>query len=200
MQHIPEFAIIDSNTFSCMGLKGLLEDILPQVTVRCFASFGDLMDDIPDMYAHYFVASSVVMEHTAFFLERIHRSIVLVNGSNNTFSNFNTLDVSLPEHRLASALLQLHDKAHGQSSHTVHEHPMEKGKLTDTIKLSAREVEVLVLIVRGLINKEIADRLNISLTTVITHRKNITEKLGIRSVSGLTVYAVMNGLIEANQI
>ena len=43
MQHMPEFAIIDSNTFSCMGLKGLLEDILPQVTVRCFASFGDLM-------------------------------------------------------------------------------------------------------------------------------------------------------------
>ena len=42
--------------------------------------------------------------------------------------------------------------------------------------LSAREIEVLVLITKGLINKEIADKLNISLTTVITHRKNITEK------------------------
>ena len=57
--------------------------------------------------------------------------------------------------------------------------------------LSAREIEVLVLITKGLINKEIADKLNISLTTVITHRKNITEKLGIKSVSGLTIYAVM---------
>ena len=46
--------------------------------------------------------------------------------------------------------------------------------------LSAREIEVLVLITKGLINKEIADKLNISLTTVITHRKNIVEKLGIK--------------------
>ena len=68
------------------------------------------------------------------------------------------------------------------------------------VLLSAREIEVLVLITKGLINKEIADKLNISLTTVITHRKNITEKLGIKSVSGLTIYAVMNGYIEADRI
>ena len=66
--------------------------------------------------------------------------------------------------------------------------------------LSVREIEVLVLITKGLINKKIADKLNISLTTVITHRKNITEKLGIKSVSGLTIYAVMNGYIEADRI
>ena len=70
----------------------------------------------------------------------------------------------------------------------------------ENFPLSQREVEVLVLIVHGLINKEIANRLNISLTTVISHRKNITEKLGIRSISGLTVYAIINGLVEANQI
>ncbi|EJX11273.1 transcriptional regulator, LuxR family domain protein [gut metagenome] len=67
-------------------------------------------------------------------------------------------------------------------------------------ELSPREVEVLILITRGLINKEIAERLHISLTTVISHRKNLTEKLGIKSVSGLTVYAVMNGYIEADKI
>jgi DNA-binding NarL/FixJ family response regulator len=67
-------------------------------------------------------------------------------------------------------------------------------------ELSAREIEVLTLIVRGLINKEIADRLNISITTVISHRKNIMEKLGIRSVSGLTIYAVMNGYVDVDSI
>ena len=67
-------------------------------------------------------------------------------------------------------------------------------------KDSAREIEVLVLITKGLINKEIADKLNISLTTVISHRKNITEKLGIKSVSGLTIYAVMHGYVEADRI
>ena len=61
--------------------------------------------------------------------------------------------------------------------------------------LSQREVEVLRLVASGYINKEIADNLNISLNTVLTHRKNITAKLGIKSVSGLTFYAMMNGLV-----
>ena len=61
--------------------------------------------------------------------------------------------------------------------------------------LSQREVEVLRLIASGHINKEIADKLAISLNTVLTHRKNITAKLGIKSVSGLTFYAMMNGLV-----
>ena len=50
------------------------------------------------------------------------------------------------------------------------------------------------------INKEIADALSISLTTVISHRKNISEKLGIRSLSGLTVYAVMRGYVEPDSL
>ena len=54
---------------------------------------------------------------------------------------------------------------------------------------------MLRLIASGHINKEIADKLAISLNTVLTHRKNITAKLGIKSVSGLTFYAMMNGLV-----
>ncbi|MBR4845950.1 MAG: response regulator transcription factor [Bacteroidaceae bacterium] len=191
----PELAIIDPNTFSQMGLKNLLVNIIPQVTVRCFSSFTQLMDDTPDMYSHYFVASTIVMEHTAFFLDRKERCIVMVNGVSNTFNNFHTLDTSLKEKDLVRALLCLHEGGHKQ-----HLHPMSNEKERDKFRLSPREIEVLTLIVRGLINKEIADRLNISLTTVISHRKNITEKLGIRSVSGLTIYAVINGLVEANQI
>ena len=67
-------------------------------------------------------------------------------------------------------------------------------------QLSVREVEVMSLVVKGFINKEIADRLNISLATVVTHRRNIMEKLGIRSVSALTVYAVMHGYVDINEI
>ena len=62
--------------------------------------------------------------------------------------------------------------------------------------LSSRETDVLQLIVKGITNKEIADKLNISLNTVLTHRKNITAKLGIKTVSGLTFYAIMNGLFR----
>ena len=66
--------------------------------------------------------------------------------------------------------------------------------------LSSREVDVLQLIVKGITNKEIADKLNISLNTVLTHRKNITAKLGIKTVSGLTFYAIMNGIISGDDI
>jgi len=61
--------------------------------------------------------------------------------------------------------------------------------------LSEREVEVLSQLVKGLSNKEIADKLNISIHTVISHRKNITEKTGIKSLSGLTIYAITRKII-----
>lgn len=67
-------------------------------------------------------------------------------------------------------------------------------------ELSERECEVLAKVAQGAINKEIADSLNISLNTVITHRKNITAKLGIKTISGLTVYAILNGIISGKDL
>ena len=67
-------------------------------------------------------------------------------------------------------------------------------------ELSDREKEILVSVAQGLLNKEIADRHNISINTVITHRKNITRKTGIKTVAGLTVYAILNNLIDINSI
>jgi len=65
-------------------------------------------------------------------------------------------------------------------------------------ELSAREKEILVCVAKGMLNKEIADLYNISIYTVITHRKNITRKTGIKTVAGLTVYALLNNLIDVN--
>ena len=64
--------------------------------------------------------------------------------------------------------------------------------------LSAREKEILVCVAKGMLNKEIADAENISIHTVITHRKNITRKTGIKTAPGLTVYALLNNLIDIN--
>lgn len=63
-------------------------------------------------------------------------------------------------------------------------------------ELSEREKDILVSIAQGLTNKEIADKHHISIHTAISHRKNITRKTGIKSVSGLTVYALLNNLIK----
>ena len=70
----------------------------------------------------------------------------------------------------------------------------------ESVELSNRETDVLVALVKGLTNKEISDKLYISVHTVITHRKNIVRKTGIKSVSALTVYAIINNLIDEKDI
>lgn len=68
-------------------------------------------------------------------------------------------------------------------------------KTNEKKMLSQRETEVLRLVASGLINKEIAEKLHISLQTVLTHRKHISEKLEIRTTAGFTAYALLNGLV-----
>lgn len=66
--------------------------------------------------------------------------------------------------------------------------------------ISQRELDVLRLVAMGFLNKEIADKLNISMNTVLSHRKNITSKLGIKTVSGLIFYCITHGYISADEI
>ena len=78
-----------------------------------------------------------------------------------------------------------------------HNHAAQKEEAEE---LSEREKDVLIQVVKGLSNKEIADVLCISMHTVIAHRKNITRKIGIKTVAGLTAYAILNNLIDINSI
>lgn len=66
--------------------------------------------------------------------------------------------------------------------------------------LSLREKEIVVCVVKGMTNREIADHLFLSAHTVITHRRNIARKLQIHSPSGLTIYAIVNKLVELGDI
>lgn len=75
-----------------------------------------------------------------------------------------------------------------------------KEELQENGDLSVREKDVLSCIAKGQTNKEIADLLNLSIHTVMTHRKNIMRKTGIKSISGLTVYALLNKLIGQDEV
>ncbi len=70
----------------------------------------------------------------------------------------------------------------------------------ETEPLSEREIDVLKKVVSGLSNKEIADELCISIHTVISHRKNITRKLNIHSTAGLTIYAIVNNIVDIESL
>lgn len=76
----------------------------------------------------------------------------------------------------------------------------EDGRNDSACDITEREREILIAVARGRTNKEIADEHNISVHTVITHRKNITRKTGIKSVAGLTVYALLNNMIDRHDM
>ena len=197
MNNRPKIAIIDPNTLSALGLKAILQHVMPIMTVDTFGTFAELTANDPDHYFHYFVAMNVVLENKSFFSERRRKTIVLTLSldSSSQLSEFHSLCINVPEQELIRSLLVLEQHAHGSGQHLP---PMPKA-LQQKI-LTDREIEVMSLIVQGYINKEIADRLNIGLATVITHRKNIMEKLGVKSVSALTIYAVMHGYVDINKI
>lgn len=193
----PKVAIIDPNTLAAVGLKQLLQTVIPIMTVETFGSFAELEANNPDEFYHYFVAMNVVLENRTFFSERLQKTIVLTLSLDSTslLSKFHSLFINVPEKQLVRSLLMLQQHAHSGGKNLP---PMPK-VLQQKI-LTDREIEVMSLIVQGYINKEIADRLNIGLATVVTHRKNIMDKLGFKSVSALTIYAVMHGYVDINKI
>jgi len=193
----PKIAILDPNTLSALGLKSMLQNVMPIMTVDIFGSFSELMAADPDVYFHYFVAMSILLENKSYFLEHRRKTIVLTLSldSMSQLSDFHCLCVNVPEQQLVRSLLALQQHAHGRGEHLPPMPEMLQRKI-----LSDREIEVMSLIVQGYINKEIADRLSIGLATVITHRRNIMDKLGLKSVSALTIYAVMHGYVDINKI
>ena len=159
--------------------------------------FDDFYTANPDSFFHYFVAQTIVLENRIFFTERRQKTILLTvsKDSNSQLSGFHCICVSADEKELVRNLLMVEQYGHAGGKNLPELPQALKNKI-----LSNREIEVLSLVVQGYINKEIALKLNISLTTVITHRKNIMEKLGMKSVSALTIYAVMHGYVDINKI
>lgn len=199
MKKMPEMAIVESNTLAVMGLKQLLESVMPMMRISSFGTFGEYEANQPDRFIHTFVSMHIALAHRQFFTQgkRAHHTIVLTpsNDPNSQLQDFHCLCVNVPEGQLIQELLNLQHAGHPHGEHLPQmPHPTQEKALSD------REIEVLSLVAQGKINKEIADQLCIGLTTVITHRKNIQEKLGIKTVSALTIYAVMHGYVDINRI
>ena len=194
----PNIAIVDSNTLAALGLKNLLQDIIPVMQVDTFGSFAELQANNPEKYFHYFVAMNIVLENRTFFLSHRNKTIILTmsHESASQVTGFHSLCVNVPEKQLLKSLLTLEQHAHANGRNMPplpHDH-------STLLPLTDREAEVMALIAQGLINKEIADRLSIGLATVVTHRKNIMTKLNLKSVSALTIYAVTHGYVDINKI
>lgn len=144
-------------------------------------------------FLHYFVSSRIYFEHAVFFRNHPKKSIVLVNGD-MMISGVNTLNVCQSQKALVRAIMALQQKGHG------HAMMMARNAEKTPLLLSAREIEVAVLLCKGLKSKEIADSLCVSPTTVMTHRKNIMEKLHARSLADVILYCVVNGMVDVEEL
>lgn len=192
---VPVIVILTPNTLISLGLKSILEGVLPIGTYKVCCEFSEIESSEPEDFFHFFVSGSFVVKNGAFFKARRNKTIVLMHDDANStiLQEFHHININAPQSEIEASIRGLHHSAHGGAHHHAHRDDLPK---EEKDVLSPREIEVTKLLVEGLINKEIAARLFISTTTVITHRKNIFEKLGVKSVAGLAIYAVMKGYVE----
>lgn len=173
-----------------------LQSILYQSDIDCKVYFVETLDDLLDVLNE--TAIDILISNPMQFLNREkevrklrknHPSLTVVGvdcGHIPKSSTFFDAAFSLydSEEHIVHLLTKLGDK----NSQTA----QNKG---DDENLSEREIDVLIGLVNGKSNKEIAESLNISIHTVVSHRKNITLKTGIRSQAGLTIYAISKEIV-----
>ncbi|WP_346691737.1 LuxR C-terminal-related transcriptional regulator [Alistipes sp. Marseille-P5061] len=196
MERRPAIAVIAPSILTALGMKSILEKIIPMAEVEVFNDVHALEESGMERYFHFFTAAPLFVRHSALFRPYRRRVILLAGGSvPPELADMRRLNILRSEEELVRDIMHMHRSVH----HDAHD-PAPDASAAQGHVLSAREAEVLALIARGHINKEIAQRLGIGLTTVISHRRNLMEKLGIRSVSGLTLYAVTRGYVEADEL
>lgn len=195
----PQIAIISENTLSSMALRGLLSEMVPSVDVVSYNSIEEFNRSEAKV-VHYFVSANILFHNIEMFRPLVAKTMVITEGEASPFvqSGFRTIDATASEQEIVRQILHIHHVGHPGHVHHNQETP-SVGTSTRSL-LSSRERDVLSLLVKGMINKEIADSLNISLTTVIFHRNNIYEKLQTRSIGRLTIYAVLNNIVALSDI
>lgn len=182
-------ALIGLTILERLGLREIAS-LFPKIETKNFYSVEEVIaqDNCADAFV---VDSEAYLLNPTFFLPRRLQTLVVMRHSRRDRNKGDSRsDESLPatiyfnsdESEIEDALLSIIKAA-------------KKNETSAESQLSSREREVLRELAGGKTNKEIAETLCISINTVITHRKNISSKLGIHSVSGLSLYAVMNGII-----
>lgn len=173
-----KIAIIGFDSLSANGIIKILAEI---GDYACNVINNEIDTFQTESYLLYIVSSNILLSYLDFFLPKKNK-VLLIISEVCLIDKFPVKTVSVNDgiEKIEMEIRNLLSFADNISKRE---------------QLSLRELDVLKEIAKGKINKEIADSLNISINTVITHRKNISSKLGIRTASGLSIYAIMNGII-----
>jgi DNA-binding CsgD family transcriptional regulator len=184
--------VISQSDIVLAGLAEILKGTLAGEVILLHR--GDELIDYPEMGGNILIiATSEEQEKSGSFIRQVLSSAGIIQfltlhlETNSAYSNQN---------------INLHDTPAlicYKVNEILNSFLADNAKDTDT-ELTKREIEVLQLITKGYSNKEIADQLFVSTHTIISHRKNISEKTGIKSASGMTMYAILKKIIDVNEI
>jgi DNA-binding NarL/FixJ family response regulator len=184
--------IISQSDVVLTGLSEILKNCMADEVILLHR--GDELIDYPALNGHVLIiATSEEQEKSGLFIRRI------LIGTQNI--HFITLQLH-PDSVNTNQTINLFDTSTlicYKVNEILNSFLSDQNKDTEA-ELTKREIEVLQLLTKGYSNKEIADQLFVSTHTVISHRKNISEKTGIKSASGLTMYAILKKIIDMNEI
>lgn len=141
---------------------------------------------------------------TEFRTDAVHASVkcIALNCNITDTSILQSYDENITLHENIDSLQQkiLHVISYGVTTDDEEEQKERPAPSSEAEQLSQREKEIVICVVKGMTNKEIAERLFLSIHTVNTHRRNIARKLEIHSAAGLTIYAIVNKLVELSEV
>ena len=188
MRRNKKIALILKDTLRSCGLQSLLVDYFQPVEITPFTTLESLQANGMESFDYYFTDAEQFTQGADYFLPRRSKTVIVVHhhASAHNGNALQCLATDLTPEQLIEQLREIFEAT-------------PQPEFEGNKELSTREIDVLQLVAKGITNKEIADKLNISLNTVLTHRKNITTKLGIKTVSGLTFYAIMNGFLSGDE-
>ncbi len=195
-----KFIIIESSPVIRQGLVSLFKDnpdFSVQNTYSDLQSFQDSKtEDVPDII---FINPAIIHPHKTFpikalFADYTFTIFVAIIYKYVNPEILNEFDGILDIYDETSVILSKLQETLKKNYHR------KKTQDDENVDLSEREKEILASVALGLTNKEIADKHFISIHTVVSHRKNITRKTGIKTVSGLTLYAMFNNLISPSDL
>lgn len=194
-----KIAIIEPSLIVRQGIKSVLEEGLEFDVVDCFSDFQSFKKSANDVDLDAILLNpGLVMFHKQFDVKHFFQeySATALIAVLYTFIDEETI-------KNFDGSIDIYDD-YGKISKKIKKALSLKQKTADNdaddAGLSTREKEILVAVAQGFTNKEIADKHFISIHTVISHRKNITRKTGIKTVSGLTIYAMINNLLAQEDL
>lgn len=176
------------------GLQSIIEKIQNTIIVAQIDSLDELKETAVKTDCDYIIIDTQLTNESKeidLILRSHFESFKTIWLTNTKQTQIKNSDCIISLNQTQNKILDTLQKLFGNSSKSQNESITPDG-------ISKREADILKYIAMGYSNKEVADKLYISAHTVVTHRKNITRKLGIKTAPGLTIYAILNKIIDVN--